>query len=321
MHGRLTGLDGLRGIAALSVLLFHVVIWGGAVRGNAYLAVDFFFMLSGYVMARTYEEKMARGQMAPARFLIGRYRRFLPVMAAAGMIGLPCFLINHGLSVWPIAFANLLLIPTLQFDRLYPLNAIAWSILLELVANGVHAVLLRRLGMGMLVALVVVMASLMAVSASRIGLDVGGRPATMLCGVPRVLLSYMIGIMLWRWWRDRPAWTVSPMAALLAMPVFFGLCTLFDVQHWLIGMAFIMLGCPLLLAGGLRWQGCSPVMDLAGAMSFPLYAVHVTIGMTLVQLGLSVLWCVPASIGVAWLFVRLPAWMARVAARREGALA
>jgi len=63
-RGRLSGLDGLRGIAALGVLSFHIWRVPG---GNGYLAVDFFFLLSGYVMARSYEDRLRDGGSGAAR--------------------------------------------------------------------------------------------------------------------------------------------------------------------------------------------------------------------------------------------------------------
>src|SRR3954471_17744990 len=108
---RLAGLDGLRGIAAFSILIYHVIpVAAGEWRGNAYLAVDFFFMLSGYVMARTYEARLADG-LPPAAFIAARFRRLWPTMFVAGMLGLPGFFIVYGVDQLPCALAGLLLVP------------------------------------------------------------------------------------------------------------------------------------------------------------------------------------------------------------------
>jgi peptidoglycan/LPS O-acetylase OafA/YrhL len=299
MQGRLIGFDGLRGIAALSVLLFHALTWTrGEARGNGYLAVDFFFMLSGYVMARTYEARLGQG-LSTIAFVRARIGRFLPVMAIAGLIALPWFFITYGASAWPIALANLLLIPAFCFQRVYPLNGPAWSILLELVANAVHGLILRRLSMGMLILVTLIGAIMFAVSASRVGMDVGAQPASFVFGLQRVMLAYGIGIILWRWWRDRPPLAVPPLVALAAMPLYFGIGTMVDAQGWISGMIFILLVCPLMLAGALRWQRESRWMRVAGAMSFPLYAVHAPIGMMALLLGVPMIGSVAASLAVA----------------------
>lgn len=320
MQGRLIGFDGLRGIAALSVLLFHALTWAtGEARGNGYLAVDFFFMLSGYVMARTYEARLGQG-LSTMAFVRARIRRFVPVMAVAGLIALPWFLITYGSSAWPIALANLLLIPTFCFQRVYPLNGPAWSILLELIANAAHGLILRRLSMHMLILVTLISAILFAVSASRVGMDVGAQPASFVFGLQRVMLAYGMGIILWRWWRDRPPIAVPPLVALAAMPLYFGIGTLVDAQGWISGMAFILLVCPLMLAGALRWQRESRWMTAAGALSFPLYAVHAPIGMMALLLGLPMIAAVVASLAVAGLIAWIQIRPRRPAAGRPHAV-
>ena len=96
---RLSGLDVLRGIAALWVLHYHtikVVLDGHNFGSRGYLAVDFFFMLSGYVMARSYEDKFRQGYGLKS-FFTARYRRVWPTMAIGGLISAP-MLMCGGLS-------------------------------------------------------------------------------------------------------------------------------------------------------------------------------------------------------------------------------
>ncbi len=306
-HRRLAGLDALRGIAALSILAFHLMPYlAGTWRGNAYLAVDFFFMLSGYVMARTYETRLA-GELTPVAFMILRWKRLWPAMFVGGLIGLPWFLITIGEDHLLVALANLLLIPTFALNRLYPLDGPAWSIFFELLANLLHALLLRRLSTPALVLLATGMAVILAIAGSRLTLDVGGASPTFLLGVPRVLLSYAIGMILWRTWRDRPTLGVSPVFAFLLMPIFFGAATQLDGDSWISGMVFILVGCPLMLAGGLRWTGRSKWAGMAGALSFPLYAFHAPIFATVSLAGIPIGWGIAASLIAAWLFTRLSA--------------
>ena len=128
----------LRGIAALCVLGLHVEwIYNLSPRlfAKSYLAVDLFFMLSGYVMARTYEPRMAQG-LAPLRFLLTRYRRLWPVMAIGCLIGLPkLFVDTPNPAVFTAAATlNLLLLPLPWKELAFPMNIPAWSIFLELAA-------------------------------------------------------------------------------------------------------------------------------------------------------------------------------------------
>ena len=61
-HSRYDALDGLRGIAAIAVMLLHIS--QGAIFKNAYVAVDLFFMLSGFVIAHSYRARLIGGMTA-----------------------------------------------------------------------------------------------------------------------------------------------------------------------------------------------------------------------------------------------------------------
>jgi peptidoglycan/LPS O-acetylase OafA/YrhL len=283
-HGRLPGLDMLRGIAALCVLGLHLhSVHRGLpnVFGKGYLAVDLFFMLSGYVMARTYDPRLERG-LTPVAFLFTRYWRLWPIMAIGSLIGLPkLFLERPDLTgFFATAGFNFMLLPIPSDGPGFPLNIPAWSIFFELTANFVHGLVLWRLGARWIAALILLAIPLTAwVGASFGSLDVGAHAADYLAGLPRVMLSYLIGIALWRWWRDRPPLAVPAWLAFAAMPLILTSAWLFDIDTWQLDLAFIAIGCPLLIAGGLRFAA-APDGRLAaaavalGALSFPLYAVH-----------------------------------------------
>src|SRR5436305_191627 len=148
-------------------------------------------------------------------------------------------------------------------------------------------------------------------AAARLTFDLGSHSLTFAYGLPRVILSYSIGIVLWRWWRDTPTIEVSPDFAFLAMPVFFAAGTWFDGNSWAEGLVFILLVCPMMIAGGLRWRGRSRLAELAGAISFPLYAFHTPVFAIVNALGLHAVADVVLSLACAWLFTRV---LARLAA-------
>lgn len=69
-------LDGLRGIAALAVVTFHFMEWAYPDSsknfiGHGFLAVDFFFCLSGFVIGYAYDDRIAK--MGIGNFLIARF--------------------------------------------------------------------------------------------------------------------------------------------------------------------------------------------------------------------------------------------------------
>ena len=113
-------------------------------------------------------------------------------------------------------------------------------------------------------------------------MDIGAHTDEYFASLPRIVLSYSIGILAWRWWRDRPPLTVSPWAAFAAMPVLFVSASLLSYGGWQFDLAFIVAACPLLIAGGLRYSPSanSPggaAASALGALSFPLYAVHMPV--------------------------------------------
>jgi peptidoglycan/LPS O-acetylase OafA/YrhL len=306
---RLAGVDGLRGIAALCVLAYHLMPYvAGIWPGNAYLAVDFFFMLSGYVMSRTYEVRLSSG-LTSAAFLWLRWKRLWPTIFTGSLIGLPWFLAVigvDGIGDMLVIIANLLLIPTFAFNRSYPLNGPVWSIFFELVANVLHALLLRRMPTRALLLVAALMAVILVIPASQLTLGlIGSTRPTFLFGVPRVLMSYTIGIVLWRLWRDRPSIAVPPTLALLGMPVFFSVVALTGCKAWFLDFLFILILCPLMIAGGLRWTGPVKWASASGALSFPLYAFHAPILASAALLGLDIGWGVALSLASAWLFSNL----------------
>lgn len=293
---RLPGLDVLRGIAALCVLALHAQFINGddaRIFSKGYLAVDLFFMLSGYVMARTYDPRLAAG-LSPAGFLVARYRRLWPVMAIGSAVGLPKLWMEmpDAAAFGFTAVLNLLLLPLPAKGPGFPLNIPAWSILLELTANLAHALLLWRLGVRWLIALAAATVPLIAWVGVLYGtLDVGAHTVDFFAGLPRVILAYLIGMVLWRVWRDRPTVAMPPPLAFTAMPLLFSAAWLLGVEGWGFDLVFIIVVCPLLIAGALRLgegTGASSTIAAAlGALSFPLYAVHMPVlqGMRLLGFG------------------------------------
>jgi peptidoglycan/LPS O-acetylase OafA/YrhL len=284
---RLLGLDMLRGVAALCVVALHLQ-WINAdhprVFAKGFLAVDLFFMLSGYVMARVYEDRMAGG-LSPRSFFVARYRRLWPIMAIGGAIGLPrLFLVAPDNTNFAIAATfNLLLLPFPAKDLAFPLNFPAWSIFFELTVNLIHGLVLWRLGTRWLAVLVAAIIPLTAWAAFHSGtLDVGAHTEDYFLALARAMLGHVIGIILYRWWRDAPTVPIPSWAAFAAMPVLFGSSWLLGVNDWRIDLCFIVLVCPLLIAGGLRFTAAAgSVLGFAaaalGALSFPLYAVHLPV--------------------------------------------
>ena len=279
--GRLPGLEALRCVAAFCVLLLHTrAVFGGEfVFGRGYLGVDFFLMLSGYLMTRVQEPRLASGR-APWAFMIKRYRRLWPVMAAGGIIGIPMLYLQaqgFGAFIW-IAAANMALLPVWGQTFIFPLNIPAWTIFVQLVCEGVQVLGLRRVPTAILPLVVAVLAAAMGYLGETYGsFDLGAKPDTLLPGFIRCLMAYSIGMVLARWWGNTAPLPVPPLLALVAMPLAIIGGWVWHAQGWWFDFLFVMLVCPVMLAGGLRLRRFQRAAGLLGQLSFPLFALQMPV--------------------------------------------
>lgn len=278
---RLPGLELLRFVAAICVLLLHVraVFGGQQVFGRGYLGVDFFLMLSGFLMARVQEPRLAAG-MAPGAFLRARWWRLWPMMTAALIIGLPMqWLRSHGLwdFAW-VAAANLLLLPVWGHVFTFPVNIPAWTILYELVCNAAHVLALRRVRGWAFAALLMLLAGgEVWLCRHYAGVNVGPKPETALAGLVRCMFAYVLGIGLARLWTVRRAPPLPWWLALPAMPAILAGSWALGIRVWWFDLAFVMLACPLMLAGALRLQGLGRTAGWLGQFAFPVFALQMPI--------------------------------------------
>lgn len=173
-------LDGLRGVAAIMVVFFHVfeVFSNGdhtkQIINHGYLAVDFFFMLSGYVISYAYDSRWKT--MTLKDFFVRRLIRLQPMIIIGSLIGAVLFYFQDsenlgwgGISevpVWKLILVMLIgmtVIPVGKsldirgWSEMHPLNGPSWSLFFEYIANVVYALVLRHfsklvLGIAMLVA-------------------------------------------------------------------------------------------------------------------------------------------------------------------------
>lgn len=158
-------LDGLRGVAALIVVVFHIFEGYASdvehfVINHGYLAVDFFFALSGFVVGYAYDDRWH--SMSTWNFFKRRLIRLHPMVIFGATLGLFCFYFAEGDSFplvgktdWHMLLGiyvlGCLMIPTTPsldvrgWGETYSLNGPAWSLMYEYVANILYALFVRRL--------------------------------------------------------------------------------------------------------------------------------------------------------------------------------
>jgi len=283
---RLPLLDGMRGIAAIGVMLYHAQgIFGLSTMFNrGYMFVDFFFLLSGFVLTLSAEPKMAHPGGA-TRFLRDRVRRLWPMIAIGIAVG---FIENATLGV-PLptllfeAVLGLAMIPVpIGPCGIFPLNAPQWSLLMELLANLEHVMVFRHLKGRALVVLTACWGGLFAFEIWHFGRSVFG-PGTQdwPLAAPRVLFSYSVGIIFARNWANRKARFTIPWAPAMAFPVVvIWAVPYIPLDGWICDAAVVLLILPfsfMLISQARPPRVGQTLLTFLGRISFPLYTLEMPI--------------------------------------------
>ena len=239
-------LDGLRGVAALMVLLYHVFndaksffVWPTPVNEfyHGFLGVDFFFILSGFVMGYAYDTSLTsltsltpdpslgRGETLTFwGFVKRRLIRLHPMVVMGVILGAIAFIIQ-GCTKWDgsevglqaVMWATLLglfLIPSpLGMDvrgntEAFPLNGPHWSLFFEYIGSLLYGLLLCRLSTKWL--RVWVACAIVSLAAYALMMEGGGvaygwssEPMNLLGGALRMLYAYPMGLLMARMFRKR----------------------------------------------------------------------------------------------------------------------
>lgn len=167
-------LDGLRGVAAVLVLFYHIfegLAFAEATNGvgsglittlnHGHIAVDFFFILSGFVISYAYDDRWAK--MSTWQFFKRRLVRLHPMLVMGAIIGTIAFAVV-GFEKWDATaaptgwvMAAMLLtmfmipaVPGVPYEvrgngEMFPLNGPGWSLFFEYIGNILYALFIRRL--------------------------------------------------------------------------------------------------------------------------------------------------------------------------------
>jgi peptidoglycan/LPS O-acetylase OafA/YrhL len=279
-------LDGLRGFGALTVLGFHLVQQhvSGALP-FAGLAVDFFYMLSGFVMAFAYEQKLRTGSMSFASFAWIRFVRLYPLLFVGTSIGILLgFLaasVKHDVTYQQIALSgalSLFLLPSYVFSQwatAFPFNMAQWSLTFEIFANVVFAVIAPKLTTRVLIGLVALSAATLVALALLNGDTYAGFDKDNFgYGFARVMFPFFAGVLVFRF-RRRPR-----HAPLIAVSLMIALVAFIMVPWWhagLLTLPYIILLFPAIIFLGAAVEvgpKLSNAFRFLGTLSYPLYILQ-----------------------------------------------
>ena len=292
-------LDGLRGVAAILVVATHYASYLTPIRvGSGNLAVDLFFIMSGFVLAHAYDIRL-QGGMGAGRFMLVRLIRLYPLYLLGTLIAavIPVLGIVLGVSEqWSWASLLVALAPALLMlprppvlltgaelnvrlpNALYPMNPPAWSLFFELVINLVFATTIRIRHRSFLPLVIGISGiALVAVSLLHGSANVGWRWEELLMAMARIGFSFFVGVLFHRaciggW---LPRLRCPPLLALACAAV---LVCLKVPKEW---RAFYDLACILIALPLVTWLCiCNEprrgvrIYSVLGLISYPLYITH-----------------------------------------------
>lgn len=287
-------LDGLRGVAAVFVVAFHfmemtISDYSKILIGHSFLAVDFFFCLSGFVIAYSYDGRIKK--LGTLRFFKLRLIRLHPLVVLGTLLGLLALLFDpftdpgklpgfgEIISMF-ISGAFLIPFPVMAARgfALFAFNAPAWSLFWEYVANIFYALILSRISRKYLSALTLISAFLIGWVIFKSGSLTGGwNNETFWDGGARVSYSFLAGILIYRF-----NWILKNKLGFIGMTVLLILAFImpFSSWNWLTEPIVVLIYFPLLVslgAGATLSPNFKKLCNFSGNISYPLYMTHYSV--------------------------------------------
>ena len=305
-------LDGLRGVAALLVVWYHVFegyafAGGTLIEGinHGYLAVDFFFILSGFVIGYAYDDRWGKS-LTLKNFFKRRLIRLHPMVVMGAVLGAVTFMLQGSVQ-WDgthVATSLVMLallcamffipaVPGAAYEvrgngEMFPLNGPSWSLFFEYIGNLLYALVLRRLSTRVLTGVVVVLGVALAAFASfdvsgygNIGVGWTLDTVNFVGGLLRMLFPFSMGLLLSRRFkpvRVRGAFWICSLILLVLFHVPYlpgneAICLNGVFETLCIVVVFPLL--IVLGASGATTDAFSTrVCKFLGDISYPLYITH-----------------------------------------------
>lgn len=299
-------LDGLRGVAAVIVVMFHILetFTGGnhskQIINHGYMAVDFFFVLSGFVIGYAYDDRW--NKMSLKEFFKRRIIRLHPMIIAGMTIGAIFFYFQDCAAfptisqtpVWKMILVmligyTLIPVPTSMdirgWGEMHPLNGPAWSLFFEYIANILYALFVRKFSNKLLSVLVFLAgcALIHLAVTSPNGDIIGGwsiEPTQLRIGFTRLLYPFFAGLLLSRICKPGHInhaflWCSLLLIIVLSIPRVGG------AQLWMNGLydsLCIIFIFPFIVflgaSGNVKGKYYSRICKFLGDISYPIYIIH-----------------------------------------------
>lgn len=299
---RFLALDGLRGIAALAVMIYHFTQHNGLHwLGGAWVAVDLFFILSGFVIAHSYSKSIDHG-MSFSTFFLVRFVRLGPLYFVglfAGVIAALQLMMNDGnydmrsdqlfnaamLGVMGLPYLNNLDWPfgtVLIQGPIFPLNDPAWSLFFELFVNILFFIFLKYFKKSVIIYIVLI-SYIVFIFFLLLGQENSGwGTSNFVYGFPRVISEFFLGVLFYQYSVHRRNFN----SFILLIPFLYFLINYF--QPWrlpVIGSLTIVPMLVIWLSGQVVGSNLGRVCRILGDLSYPIYILHFPIYRLLHQAG------------------------------------
>ena len=310
-------LDGMRGIAAFFILVRHTEAFWHFTVPRAYLAVDLFFILSGFVIAHAYDAKLVSGRLSKRGFVITRLIRLYPMYGLSLVVAIPAVmyfsLAGHGSSPdsFRLGLAAIFALAILPFNlhdnSLFSINPPTWSLFFELIVNALYALFRSFLTTRAILLSMALSFCAMTINAWHVGnLDTGHYwGMSLLGGLARAVFGILCGLLLFRH-REiivrRRQSQRSFLLPLAAVAVILGTPE-FSTHEWIADLFAVGVVFPLCVLFGAEGtpKRFSRALEILGIVSYPIYVLHVPVArVTMALLGESVDRYAPMS-GIAFL--------------------
>jgi peptidoglycan/LPS O-acetylase OafA/YrhL len=300
-------LDGLRGVAAVVVVTFHIFEALSSspldqIINHGYLAVDFFFVLSGFVIGYAYDDRW--NKITIGEFFKRRLVRLHPMVIMGMIVGAVGFYFQQG-ALWPIISTipvwKMLLVMLIGFTiiplppssmdirgwhEMYPLNGPGWTLFFEYIANILYAVVVRKFSKTALAILVFIAACALlhwGVTGGQ-GDMIGGwsiEPAQLRIGFTRLMYPFFAGLLLSRtakltFIKNAFLWCSLLIIIVLSIPRIGG-----STHLWMNGLyeaLVIIFIFPLIVyigaSGNVKGKYANRLCKFLGDISYPIYITH-----------------------------------------------